>query len=223
MPMIKRLTRKAKSKSKSMTSVWTPRLRLFGPPQILEGEDAAAYDELAARICAAVKPSDFIEEMFAADSVHLHWEVLRWRRLKWTLMQTTGLNELKDFLVRVFESNYALHAEHFESYLVTTLQNGLPTDQADAAEKLAAECAPNTSEATDKLDKLLDSIGLNTNSVLHRARAQRADELVRAYVRRDPDAVTLIDELLTAEGASMDAFMTDALIEKLNYTSVSIT
>ena len=30
------------------------RLSLFGPPLLLEGEDASAYDQLLARICAAV-------------------------------------------------------------------------------------------------------------------------------------------------------------------------
>jgi hypothetical protein len=51
------------------------RLRLFGEPQLLEGEDPAAYDELLARFRAAVKPVDIIEEMFIADVVALEWEV----------------------------------------------------------------------------------------------------------------------------------------------------
>jgi hypothetical protein len=33
---------------------------LFGPPPLLEGEDPAAYDELAARVFSAVQPTDFI-------------------------------------------------------------------------------------------------------------------------------------------------------------------
>jgi hypothetical protein len=45
------------------------RLSLFGPPLLLEGEDAAAYDELLARVCAAVKPVDVIDEMLIADIV----------------------------------------------------------------------------------------------------------------------------------------------------------
>ena len=48
-PMIKRikrvrLDRKAKSKSKSMTPLPARRFRLFGQPQVLEGEDPAAYN-----------------------------------------------------------------------------------------------------------------------------------------------------------------------------------
>src|SRR5262245_27329770 len=57
------------------------RLALFGPPILLEGEDAAACDQLFARICSAVKPVDIIEEIFVADLMSSEWEVLRWRRL----------------------------------------------------------------------------------------------------------------------------------------------
>ena len=118
------------------------RLAVFGPPLLLEGEDAAAYDELLARVCAAVKPADIIDEMFIADILALEWEVLRWRRLKWTLMQETGFEALKLFLVEQLKSNYALHEEHFKSYLTTILQNNLPTDQAGSAGTLAAEMCP---------------------------------------------------------------------------------
>ncbi len=74
------------------------RLALFGPPLLIEGEDAAAYDQLLARICAAVKPVDIIDEMFIADVVSLEWEILRWRRLKSSLIQARGLEALEDFL-----------------------------------------------------------------------------------------------------------------------------
>jgi transcriptional regulator of aromatic amino acid metabolism len=58
-------------KNESETEIAAPKVRvrvqrlaLFGPPLLLEGEDAAAYDQLLARICAAVKPVDVIDEMF---------------------------------------------------------------------------------------------------------------------------------------------------------------
>jgi hypothetical protein len=45
---------KANSKTKSKTSALAKvqRLTLFGSPQLLEGEDAAAYDELLSRVSA---------------------------------------------------------------------------------------------------------------------------------------------------------------------------
>jgi hypothetical protein len=82
---------------------------------------------------------------------------------------------------------------------------------------LAAECAPNTDEADSKLDEVLRSIGLNTGTVLDDARAQRAKELVQGYVRREPDAVTVVQGVLVDNNVSMDSFMADALAEKLDY------
>src|SRR5262249_43194970 len=95
--MVAFMSRKSESKTE-IAAARVPgqlqRLALFGPPLLLEGEDASAYDELLARICAAVKPADIIDEMFIADIVALEWEVLRWRRLKWTLMQRLDLKHL---------------------------------------------------------------------------------------------------------------------------------
>jgi hypothetical protein len=212
-----RLKRKARSQSKVVSSASAPPWRLFGQPNILEGEDAAAYEELLARIRAAIKPDDTIEEMFIHEVVALEWEVLRWRRLKSSLIQSRGCKALEGFLVEQFKSNYALHEEHFKGYLEEIFRNNLPEDQADSAETLAAECAPNDAEADDKLDKVLRSIGLDRGTVLDEARALRARELVQEYVRREPDTVVMINELLTEAGASIDGFMADALVEKLEY------
>ncbi len=76
--------RRLKIPQKSPISAAAPAARMapFGPPLLLEGEDAVAYDQLLARICTAVNPVDFIDEMFIADVIFLQWEVLRWRRLK---------------------------------------------------------------------------------------------------------------------------------------------
>jgi hypothetical protein len=39
---------------------------------------------------------------------------------------------------------------------------------------------------------------------------------VQEYVRREPDAVKLVDELLTDAGESMDGLMADALANRLD-------
>jgi hypothetical protein len=56
------------------------------------------------------------------------------------------------------------------------------------------------------------------SQVLDDAKRRKAKELVQEYVRREPDAVNLVDELLTDAGVSMDAFMAEALAENLNKT-----
>ena len=99
-----------KSKSQSASKAVTP-WRLFGPPPILEGEDAAAFDELFRRVCAAIKPVDVIDEMFIADVVASEWEFLRWSRLKLSLIRARALKALEDFLGPRLDSR--LCREHF--------------------------------------------------------------------------------------------------------------
>src|SRR5690349_17722205 len=49
--------RKSRPSSTSKALARTP---IFGPPPILQGEDAHAYEELAMRVCRAVKPTSII-------------------------------------------------------------------------------------------------------------------------------------------------------------------
>ena len=207
--------------NKSKTEIAAPsvperaqRLALFGPPPLIEGEDAAAYDQLLARIFAAVKPVDVIDEMFIADVVSLEWEVLRLRRLKWSLIRARGLEALEDFLGENLD--YDLYSEHFADDLAEILQDNLPEDQAEDAQTLARECARNEADAVDKVKKILAGIGLDMDEVLDDAKGRKAKELVQEYVRREPDAVTLVHELLTDAGVSMDGLMADALAKKLD-------
>ena len=48
------------------------------------------------------------------------------------------------------------------------------------------------------------------------ARARKGKELVQEYVRREPDAVTLIHQLLTGAGESMDGLTANALAGHLD-------
>jgi hypothetical protein len=70
--MIERIRRsgaKAGLRGASVAPGSPERWAVFGPPQLLQGEDAAAYAQLLARVCAAVKPVDMIDEMFIVDVV----------------------------------------------------------------------------------------------------------------------------------------------------------
>ena len=53
------------------------------PPPLVRGEDPAAYDQLAARITAAVAPANVIEEIWVRDVVDLVWDVVRLRPRRW--------------------------------------------------------------------------------------------------------------------------------------------
>lgn len=188
-------------------------LALFGPPLLLEGEDAAAYDQLLASICAAVKPVDIIDEIFIADVVFLEWELLRWRRLKLSLLRARGLEALESFLAEHLD--YDLYSEQFADDLAENLQDVLPEDQTDSAQALADKCARNEADAVDKVNNILDRTGPFMHEILGHAQANKAKELVKEYARHEPHAVTQIQELLNEASVSMDTFMADALAEKL--------
>jgi len=202
-------------KSKRRTPELTPRLSLFGPPLLIEGEDAATYDELLAHMLAAVKPVDVIDEMLIVDVASLEWEILRWRRLKSSLIRARGLELLEEFFSEKLD--YNLYLEDFADDLAEILQDNLPEDQAKDARTLARKSAHNETDAVDKVNEVLGGIKLDMDKVLDDVRARKAKEVVQEYARREPDAVTLVNKLLTKAGLSMDSFMADALTEKLDY------
>jgi hypothetical protein len=214
--MVERV-RRLNPKSKSMTLAPTP-LKLFGEPQLLEGEDAAAYDELLARFRAAVKPVDIIEEMFIADVVALEWEVLRWRRLKVALIRARGFEALKSYLVKNLD--FDLYRDDFVHELTKLLQDILPEGQEkDFAGTLAHQCAENEPKAVDEVIELLSSVvGGGLYQFDDRIRAKKAEELVKAYAQRTLSAVTQVNKhLLAGASVSMDSITAKALAEGFDY------
>jgi hypothetical protein len=187
------------------------RLSLFGPPLLLEGEDAAAYDELVGRICAAVRPADVIYEMFIADIVALEWEVLRWRRLKSILMQEAWFKALENSLSGNLD--YHLYSERVADRLTKILQDNLPEEHVNSAQTLVREYARNKKHAVDTINEVLGGINLNIGEIRYEAEADKAHELVQGYRRGEPEAVRLVDQLRTRAGVSMETFMPSAFRE----------
>lgn len=210
---------KTKSKIKAVTSaqVATPRtMRLFDPPLLLEGEDAAAYDELLARVCAAVKPTDVIDEMFVNDVVYLQWEILRLRRLKLSLTKASLHQPLENFLTEALD--YRQYRQDFEENLAEILQAKLPEDQA---EELAHQYARSESAAVEKVNELLDAADMD--NILDEARANKAIELAQAYARCEPGAIKQVTELLASSGRTIDDLMADVIFKKLGHRNDHLT
>jgi len=194
-------------KPKRRTPELTPRLSLFGPPLLIEGEDAATYDELLAHMLAAVKPVDVIDEMWIVDVASLEWEVLRWRRLKTCLIRARGLAALEPFLCQNLD--YDAYSDVFADHLTEILQENFPDNQAEDAQTLAHECAWNEPDAVRKVNKILDGANLDMDRILDNAKFRKAEELVQAYVRHESEAVALVDEHVAAAGTSMDTLLAD--------------
>jgi hypothetical protein len=211
--MIAHVGRKEKSKSVALASAkWT----LFEQPYLLEGEDAATYQELLASIRAAVEPADIVDDMFIADVAALEWEVLRWRRLKTALIRARGLTALQHFLNGKLD--YNLYSDRFADRLTEILEENVPEDQpADFARTLAQKCARNEPDAIDKVSEILDRSGQDLDDILNRAQHDRAEALVQQYVQHEPDAVALVDKLLAQAGTSMDALLVNSLERDFDY------
>jgi hypothetical protein len=169
---------------------------LFGPPPVLEGEDAAAYDELLAHVCAAVGPIDVIDRIFINDVVCLQWEILRFRCLKTSLIRSIGFSALKKFLAK--ELDYDLYRADFEESLAEILQESLSEDQA---RELARQCARNESDAAEKADKLLKTAGLDVEEILNHTKNYTVEELSQAYARRETHVVKQINKIFASTNA----------------------
>jgi len=143
------------------------RLAWLGPPPLFEGEDAAAYDELSARIADAMNPADIFEELWARDIIDGDWEAFRLRRLQASLMTATAYEGLQKILEPLIESY---------------------PDQVDLARAWAAR----DKAAIKRVDELLASAGLTMDAVTAQTFCTYLDEFERtarmiasAEARRD--------------------------------------
>src|SRR6266545_1071180 len=80
-------------------------LAFLGPPPLAEGEHAAAYDELLARISGALQPADILEDIWIRDVVDLVWDVFRLRRLKANLIASCTGEGVANALDRLKTAN----------------------------------------------------------------------------------------------------------------------
>ena len=63
---------------------------LLGPPPLIDGEDAAAYEAIYEQILAAIDPKDVFEQFWVRDLADLIWGALRLRRLKTKLFHSAA-------------------------------------------------------------------------------------------------------------------------------------
>jgi len=154
------------------TKIASKALKLFGPPQLIDGEDCGAYEELHERVWLSLEPVDILEEISVRDFVDLTWEVLRWRRLKSSLMAASAFKGLQK----------VLEPFSFEGY-------------HDLVEDWAAR-KPN---AIAQVNRMLESAGLTADAVMAQTlcenlEAIRTMETMTALAeRRRDDAVCQIE------------------------------
>jgi hypothetical protein len=130
------------------------RLAWLGSPPLFKGEDAAAYDELSARIADAVKPEDIFVEIWVREFVDCEWEVIRLRRHRASLMTSTAYEGVQKILEPLLE---------FYPDLV----------------RLARAWAARDKAAIKRVDELLASAGLTMDAVMAQTFCTYLDECER--------------------------------------------
>ena len=130
------------------------RSALFGPALLLPGEDPRNYDQLLGSTYAAVKPKDFLEEMYVDAISYVTWEYLRLRRMNAALLATTVVEELSAIIQRFY----------------SRLEN---------ADALLCQWTRAEPAAIKRISILLTQVGLNIDAVMAKALAKRVDEFER--------------------------------------------
>ena len=151
-------------------------------PSLVRGEDAATYDQIAARFTAAVAPENVFEEMWVRDVVDLVWDVMRLRRLKAGLF-TVGASDGMAPILRA-----------------TGLLRGM-----GASRHLAPDWAGRHPEAVAIVNTHLSAAGLDMGDVATSTFAVRIDQFDRiermlaAAEARRAAALAAIDNRRVAE------------------------
>ena len=115
-------------------------LAFLGPAPLIEGERVEAYDELLARISAALQPADIIEDIWIRDIVDLVWEAFRLRRFKAQLMTARAREGVRESVQRLLTGSatevttqWAAHDEAARKTVEATLASaGLSVEDVTA-------------------------------------------------------------------------------------------
>ena len=142
-------------------------------PSLADGDDAATYAQLAARIRAAVAPANVFEEIFARDVADLTWDVVRLRRLKAGLFKVGASDGMAEIMrgmegeiparlrvrgwtardpVAVAAVNSQLSAAGLDMGDVTTSTFAARIDQFDRIERMLAAAEVRRAAALHAID-----------------------------------------------------------------------
>jgi hypothetical protein len=126
---------------------------LLGPRPLIEGEDAAAYDEILARLSGTMKPKDVLEEIWVRDVVDLTWDTLRMRRLKAALLASAMSQAIDKMFTPILGYR--------------------------GAEELSKQWALRDRQTVKRVDQLIASMGLTMEAVVAQALSIHIDSFER--------------------------------------------
>ena len=144
----------------------------------LRGEDERAYAELLARVQAAVRPKDILEEFWVRDVVDLLWETLRLRRMRASVVTVATRDALEEILAPIVDRDGSGDADRFDLDLVF---------KKTPAQKPAASWYRREGKAVEEVEQVLREADLSMDvvaavalpQVAGRRRAHRAHDRQR--------------------------------------------
>lgn len=143
---------------------------LLGRPPILHGEDERTYAELLARVQAAVKPKDILEEIWVRDVVDLLWETLRLRRMKASVVTVATRNAMAKVLAPIVNKGRLGDADPFDMELML---------KETPARELAAGWYKREGKAVKDVEKILREADLSMDVVTAQALRRSLDDVER--------------------------------------------
>jgi hypothetical protein len=152
----------------------------FGPPSLIEGEDATAYDELLARISTAVKPTNIIEDIWVREVVDFTWEALRMRRLKTALLTASAHIGLEGVLKPLLDDGITELVEPWARGEPDAIQQvkGILNSANLTIDAVIAQTMCELIEKLERIERMLAMIEARRNATLReidRYRATRSD------------------------------------------------
>jgi len=159
----------------------------FGPPPLIEGEDRAAYDDYLAKTSAALKPKDFVEEMWVQDIVDLTWEIQRMRHLKASLLTLHLSKGLRRVLTMVMDETEAVKlADLWEKRDQTAIGR---VDEIFASAGLTMETVRSWTlsaniDAVERIDRMAMNAEARRSAALREIERHRSEAFDRDKDRR---------------------------------------
>jgi hypothetical protein len=206
-------TRALKNPTKLATGP-AARFAKFGPPPFIDGEDAAASYELLAQFCDEVKPVGVIEEMLVYDVACLEWDLLRFLRIRTSMMRVIVKASVKKVLPTVFQYTDLPFGDLIEPFADTLIKH-VQKEGKSEARKFARQLRRDEPEAIEKANSILRDVGQEMGRILAPLKAEKVEELTRGYARGEPDAIRQVTELLAANGLTVHDLWAEGLMEKV--------
>lgn len=176
---------------------------LLGAQTLLSTENQLEFNDFSQRVLQAIKPTDFIEELWASDFIKLSWQLKRLERLKIEYLQSSAHIGLEKVIEHHVDS---LQRRNFVGLWVRkdpeaiSIVNDLLTESGLTDEAITAHTYIQKLEEFERIEKLIENMTTRRNRLLHEIELRRELFARRLQEVADAQGSRLISPL--AEGVS---------------------